>query len=165
MDVIENKVEKSGLIQLDLNDYTLKTTPMIVDIKEFLFEGVILKEIFFRDLIAQYNWTPYQGKVVGIDCSVDTILPLWAYMLISTQLLLVTKFVYVGDVNEVKKQFVLDQIKQLKVEDYIDKRVIVKGCGGEVPAAAYAAITVQLENKVKSLFFGEACSTVPVFKK
>jgi hypothetical protein len=50
--------------------------------------------------------------------------------------------------------------------DYSEKRVVIKGCGDQyVTPAAYVEITRLLQPFVKSLMFGEPCSTVPVYKK
>ena len=64
------------------------------------------------------------------------------------------------------KTLFLKNIEQINVENYKDQRVVIKGCG-ELPISetAYVAITNQLRPVVKSIMYGEPCSTMPVYKK
>ncbi len=127
---------------------------------------MILKEKDFREALKQHNWQQYAGKAVGITCTADAIIPLWAYMLIITYLQPVVSFVAAGNAEEIKKRLLLNNINSINRADYEDKRVVIKGCGDMgIGEEAYADITRVLLPVVKSLMYGEPCSTVPVFKK
>jgi hypothetical protein len=165
-DVIVNKVANSGLITLDLETYLPKEEILTFDLKDYLFRGLILKEKEFREGLKNTDWTIYQDKNVAIICTADAIIPLWAYMLVTTYLQPIAKDVYVGSKEEMQKHLFLKNISHINKEDFIDQRVIVKGCG-DVPidSYAYAEITRILTSVVKSIMYGEACSNVPIFKK
>lgn len=163
---IINKVAESGLLSLDLTQLIDNTPIVLFDIKQYLFMELILKEKDFRAALLAEDLTIYQDKIVGIYCSVDVIIPMWANMLIASALQPFAKSIYFGDENKVREQLLLDAINSLNKEDYIDQRVVVKGCG-ETPIgeSAYVAITNKLRPVVKSIMYGEPCSTVPVYKK
>ncbi len=161
-----NKVAESGIITLDLENYYPSNDIIEIDIKDFLFRGLILKEKEFREALKQQNWTAYQDKTVAIFCSSDAILPQWAVMLMTTYLLPYTKQIYFGNQQEVAYKIFLKNIEQIQVETFTDARVVIKGCGTKiVHSDAYMAITQKLQPVVKSLMFGEPCSTVPVYKR
>jgi Protein of unknown function (DUF2480) len=165
-DVFVNKVAASGILTLDLEGYLPAGEVVTFDLKEHLFMGLILKEKDFREALKNLDWTPYQNKHVAITCSVDAIIPVWAYMLVTTYLQPVAKDVFVGTATEMQKHLFLQTIAAIDVTEFADQRVVVKGCG-EVPidAFAYAEITKRLRPVVKSIMYGEPCSTVPVYKK
>ena len=127
---------------------------------------LILKEKDFRASLVSIDWSAYQDKIVGIYCSTDAIIPMWANMLIVSGLQPFAKVVYFGDENKVREQLLLEQIACINAQDYTDQRVVIKGCG-ETPIgeSAYVAITQKLRPVVKSIMYGEPCSTVPVYKK
>jgi hypothetical protein len=162
--MIENKVEKSGLIQLDLNDFVLKGQRSIVDFKDYLFEGIILKEKDFREKLEQTDWSIYQNHFIGITCSADAIIPLWAYMVLVSKLNPYAKLIVRGNKTHLEGAILRTALEQMDTNEFKGKKVIVKGCGGEIPESAYMLITTKLQPVVQSLMFGEACSTVPVFK-
>jgi hypothetical protein len=163
---IVNKVAESGLLCLDLTQLVDNTPIVLFDIKQYLFMELILKEKDFRAALLAEDLTIYQDKIVGIYCSVDVIIPMWANMLIASALQPFAKAIYFGDENKVREQLLLEAIYALNNEDYIDQRVVVKGCG-ETPngESAYVAITNKLRPVVKSIMYGEPCSTVPVYKR
>ncbi|MFV0606062.1 MAG: DUF2480 family protein [Niabella sp.] len=165
-DIIRNKVAESGIVTINPESFLPKEEIVLFDIKDFLFREMILKEKDFREALKNHTWENYQNKNVGIICSADAIIPLWAYMLITTYLQPIANFVVVGDKAEVEKILLLQKIKELNPADYTDARVVIKGCG-DLPVGdfAYAEITRILLPVVKSLMFGEPCSTVPVYKK
>ena len=167
MDTIVNKVAESGIITLDLTAYLPEGgTVVSFDIKPFLFREMILKEKDFRDAMKTYDWEQYKNKCVAIHCSVDAIVPVWGYMLISSYLTAFTKGVYFGTAEEYSNKLIADNIAQIDTQEYTDKRVVLKGCGDkDVPAAAYVAATELLRPVVKSLMYGEPCSTVPIYKQ
>lgn len=164
--MIENKVESSGLITIDLVDLLPKGNKVVVDLKDFMYEGVILREKGFREKIKNHDWSQYQDAFVAVTNSSEGIIPLWAYMVISSALQPFADLVIRGNLAHLKGALLRRSIESLNVEQYQDKRIIIKGCGDEtIPESAYITITQVLQPVVKSLMFGEACSTVPVFKK
>jgi hypothetical protein len=164
---IVNKVAQSGIITLDLAPYLPEDTDIAVfDLKPFLFREMILREKDYRAALPEYDWTPFQGKHVAIVCSADAIIPLWAYMLAVTYLQPVAASVYSGTAEALKTQLITTGIQSIPAEEYRDKRVVIKGCGDRViPESAYIAVTARLRPVVKSLMYGEPCSTVPVYKQ
>jgi hypothetical protein len=165
-ETIVNKVAQSGLISLDPASFYPEGDRLLYDIKDNLFHGLILKEKDFRDFIKQHDWTQYAGKHVAITCSADAIVPTWAYMLLANRIAPYAKTVVFGNLSELENVLFEKAIDQLEVEKYRDERVVIKGCGDTaVPDAAYVQLTVKLTPVVKSLMFGEPCSTVPVFKR
>lgn len=162
---IENKVEKSGLITISLDDFYLEGERVLVDIKNLLHEGLILREKDIREFVKNENWEKYHNKFVAIYCSADAIVPMWSYMLIASALEPFAKKIVFGDLKELEALLFIHEIEKLQIEKYRNKRVIIKGCGKvPIPEAAYVAITLKLRPIVKSLMFGEACSTVPIYK-
>jgi hypothetical protein len=161
-----NKVAESGLISLDLAQYIPSNEIVIFDIKPYLFMELILKEKDFRASLATIDWTKYQDKIVGIYCSADAIIPMWANMLIVSNLSPFAKSVYFGDENKTRELVLLEEIQKIDPSSFNDQRVVVKGCGDTpIGESAFIAITQKLRPVVKSIMYGEPCSTVPVFKK
>ena len=165
-ELFNNKVAESGLLTIDLASLLPSNEIILFDIKPYLFKELILKEKEFRASLLNIDWSIYQGKIVGIVCSADAIIPMWANMLIVSSLHPYAKAVYFGDENKVREQLLQESISKINTEQYIDQRVVVKGCG-ETPIgeSAYIAITQKLRPLVKSIMYGEPCSTVPVYKK
>ncbi len=164
--IINNKVSDSGLITIDLASFIPSNEIILFDIKPFLFMELILKEKDFRTALLQIDWNQYTDKIVGIFCSTDAIIPMWANMLIVSYLQPVAKLVYFGDEHKVREQLILEKINEVNPLDYTDQRVVIKGCGEtKIEESAYVAITQKLRPTVKSIMFGEPCSTVPVFKR
>ena len=166
-EIIKNKVAESGIITVNLEDFFPAEEIVLFDIKDYLFMGMILKEKDFRQAIKDLDLTLYQKKLVGVTCSVDAIVPVWAYMLIASALSDVSVDVVMGaNENEIRKKIQLRNIRKTDTQHFADKRVVIKGCGEEaVSEEAYLEITNVLKPVVKSLMYGEPCSTVPVFKK
>lgn len=163
---IINRVANSDLITIDLTDYAPNIQILELDLKHFLFEGFILKEKDFRASLKEFDFSGYENKVVAVFCSSDCIIPMWAFMLVTSCLNNVASEIYSGNKNTVFQQLFLSNIENIKTLKFKNKKVIVKGCG-QIPLSAnlYVAITKKLQNTVTSLMFGEACSAVPVFKK
>ncbi len=165
-EVFVNKVANSGIETINLEDYFPVGERVAIDVKELLFMGLVLKEKDFREWIKTNNWEQYLQKFVAIYCSSDAIVPTWAYMLISTKLSGIAKKVVFGDLNALETALWESSLDHLKIEDYKDKKVVIKGCGDlPVSAAAYTNISSKLVPVVQSLMYGEPCSTVPVFKR
>ncbi|HQE12552.1 MAG TPA: DUF2480 family protein [Flavipsychrobacter sp.] len=167
METIVNRVAESGIITLDLIQYLPKEKELgVFDLKPFLFREMILKEKDYRAALLQHDWTQYEQKHIAILCSVDAIIPVWAFMLAASYLQSVAASVWLGTEEERNKQLLQQAIDAIELKEYQDKRVVIKGCGDTpIPDFAYVAITHKLRPVVKSLMYGEPCSTVPIYKK
>jgi hypothetical protein len=166
MDTFRNKVAESGIITLNLEEYIPQEEIVEFDVKDYLFMGLILKEKDFRESLKQLDTSIFQGKIVGVHCSADAIIPVWAYMLISSLLQPVAARILMGNKQQVTTALILENIQKIDTESYKDSRVVLKGCGEiPIPAEAYLALTAHLRPVVKSIMYGEPCSTVPVYKR
>ena len=162
---IVNKVANSGLITIDLEDWYPENV-VTIDMAQFLFHGLILKAKEFREAIKTTNWQSYQNKFVSIICTADAIVPTWAFMLISINLQPFAKKIAFGSEDKMIEEFYTEKINSLDLSEYADKRIIIKGCSKKnVPVSAHVKLAAQLQPVVKSLMFGEPCSTVPLYKK
>lgn len=165
-EVFVNKVAESGIITLDLEDYYPGHDIMVFDMKDYLFMGLILKEKDFRENLKTMDWQPYEGKTVTVTCTADAIIPVWAYMLVSAYLQPLAAQVLYGTQEQATNQLLLNNIATIDASAYADQRVVIKGCGEKsIGEAAYLQITNQLRPVVKSIMYGEPCSTVPIFKR
>lgn len=163
---IINKVALSGLITLDLEEYYPSGERVVYDIKDNLFMGLILKEKDFRAFLKEHNWEQYTGKNVAITCSEEAIIPMWAYMLLAIQLEPYARTVIFGSLEDLEKKLFDDVLNTFDWEQYRDARMVVKGCSDkQIPASVYVEVTRRLRPLVKSLMFGEPCSTVPLYKQ
>ncbi|TVR39429.1 MAG: DUF2480 family protein [Cryomorphaceae bacterium] len=163
---IVNKVAKSGLITLDLGELAPKADIVSFDLAEHLWQGLVLKEQDFRDMIKTHDWSQYQDQHVAVFCSADAIVQDWAYMLVASALQPYAKRVEIETPEAFRSMLFLDVIRALKPDEYRDARLVVKGCGDvKVPPAAFAAVVSHLQPVVKALMYGEPCSTVPVYKR
>lgn len=165
-EVMINKVAESGIITLDLETFYPSEEVVIFDMKDFLFMELILKEKDFRESMKNLDLSVYQEKNVAITCSADAVIPMWAYMLVASYLQPVAANIVFGDAEYLKQTLFLKNIEQINVADYTDKRVVIKGCGDlPISEPAYITITSLLRPVVKSIMYGEPCSTVPIYKK
>ena len=166
MEEIRNKVKESGLVQLDLADYKPNLPLVGIDLAAQLWQGLVLKEKDFRDWIKTHNWTQYQGKAVFIFCSTDAIIPTWAFMLVTSALEKENVYSQVGSEIELAKALIQEAICSIDIDEIKDQRVIIKGCA-DIPDPAFAMsyLVRLLQPNVKSIMYGEPCSTVPIFKK
>jgi hypothetical protein len=166
MDVIVNKVAESLLTTIDLEEYYPKGEVAVFDMKDYLFMGLILKEKDFRANLQSLDWEQYRDKNVAITCTADAIIPMWAYMLVASNLQPFAKEVVFGDETTLINTLLSRNLSSIKAEEFLDKRVVVKGCGDvKIPESAYVEITHKLRPFVKSIMYGEPCSTVPIYKK
>lgn len=165
-DLLVNKVANSGLITLDLEQFLPKGEVKLFDLKDFLFMGLILKEKDYREALKNKDWSEYHDGLVAITCTADAIIPVWAYMLAVSYLEPVAQYVFLGTAEELHKHLLVKNIDTADTTEYLDQRVVIKGCG-ETPIdnIAYAAITRVLRPVAKSIMYGEPCSTVPIYKK
>ncbi|MGB1038788.1 MAG: DUF2480 family protein [Bacteroidia bacterium] len=163
---IVNKVEQSGIITIDLETLVPNMEMSSIDIKDQLFHGLILKEKDFRGWVKETDWSIYTDKAVAVHCSADAVVPTWAYMLISTALNGITNYVFFVTPDQLGAMLAERALNSVVPSDYQDKRVVIKGCGErEISNHAYVTLSTKLAPVVKSLMFGEPCSTVPVYKK
>ncbi|MGZ3753790.1 MAG: DUF2480 family protein [Mucilaginibacter sp.] len=163
---IINKVAQSGLVTLDPAEFYAQGERVIYDIAPNLFQGLILREKDFREFVKNHDWAQYAGKNVGIICSADAIVPAWAYMLLANRMAPFANEVVFGNEEVLETVLFSKAIDKLDVEQYRDQRMVIKGCGDvHVPVSAYVALTEKLTPVVKSLMFGEPCSTVPLYKR
>lgn len=163
---IVNKVEQSGLIQIDLAKFNPMCEIIDLDLKKYLFNNLVLREKDFRKQLEEEDWTNFANKAVFIHCSEEVIMPSWAYMLIYTKLHNIATLAIKGNEIEIQKILIMLEIDKLNFSDYKDKKVILKGCS-KLPEAEFALtyLTSKLQPFVSSLMFGEPCSTVPIFKR
>lgn len=165
-DEIINKVAQSKLITFDLEDYYPKGKRIVLDIKDWLFEGFILREKEFRAHINEHNWEQYKDGYVALTCSTDAIVPGWAYMLVTTKLQPFVMKTVLGDLEDLETAIYQSIIENIEVSEFQDKPVIIKGCSNKpVPTNAYIMLTMRLLPVAKSVMYGEACSSVPLFKR
>ena len=163
---IVNRVQKSGLVTIDLDDIELPKNILEIDIKCWLHEGLFLKEKEFRASVLRHDWSKYENSYVYVHCSSDAIIPTWAYMLVSSQLENRTNKVTIGTKEKFYERYFENAIDKLDFTIYTGKPVIIKGCSDEkIPLCAYHLITTKLKPIAKSIMYGEACSAVPVYKK
>lgn len=166
MNEIVNRVSNSKLITFDLEDLYASGTRMTLDISQWLEQGFILREKSFRESVSNHNWTQYQDTYVALHCSTDAIIPAWAYMLVATQLQSIAKKTVTGSLETLETILYTEAIATLDTTPYQNTPVIVKGCTNKpVPENAYLLLIEKLQPIAKSLLFGEACSSVPLYKK
>ncbi|WP_242203848.1 DUF2480 family protein [Aestuariivivens insulae] len=165
-DEIVNRVANSKLVTLDLEDYYPKGNRILFDIKDWLLEGLVLREKDFRTQALDHDWSQYQDAYVALTCSSDAIIPGWAYMLLGIYLEPIAKKVIVGDLEGLETVIYQDIITHLDTSEFEDKPIIIKGCSNKpVPQNAYIMLANKLKPIAKSIMYGEACSSVPLFKR
>lgn len=163
---LKNRVADSGILTIDLETFYPDVPIAAFDLKDFLFQGMVLREKDFRQALTDHDWSQYAGQVVLVFCSADAIIPSWAQMLVASYVLPVAAEVFPGDRDAYLEQYFRSAIAAMDTEPYTDARVVVKGCSSRtVPAGAYLELVKRLQPVVRSLMFGEPCSTVPVYKR
>ena len=149
-----------------MGDIELPKNILELDIKDWLHEGLFLKEKEYRTSVLSHDWSKYENSYVYVHCSSDAIIPAWAYMLVSSQLENHTNKVTIGTKEKFYERYFENAIDKLDFTIYTGKPVIIKGCSDEkIPLSAYHLITTKLKPIAKSIMYGEACSAVPVYKK
>lgn len=163
---IINKVAKANIVQIDLADFLNKEDVLTFDLKQALWQEMIVKEDHFRGFIKNFDWSIYANEYVAIYCSEDVIVPAWSFMLVATKLKEVNATINFGDSSQVQEIVFFDKLSRINVNELENQRVMVKGCSSVPnPNRAYVELTNLLVPKVKSLMFGEPCSAVPVYKR
>jgi len=162
---IINRVAQSKLITFDLEDYYPEGERLLLDIGDWLYEGIVLREKEFRAYVTEHNWKQYEGAYVALYCSSDAIVPGWAYMLIASKLQPFAKRTVQGSLVDLETSLYQSILENLDISEFEGKSIIIKGCSKKpVPPNAYLLITSRLQSIAKSLMYGEACSSVPLFK-
>jgi len=165
MSEIINRVSQSKLVTFNLEDLYPKGNRILMDIKDWLYEGLILREKEFRAQLEEHDWSVYKDAYVALTCSSDAIIPGWAYMLISTKLQPYAQKIIIGDLEMLESSLYQTILENMDVSEYVDKPVIIKGCSNKpVPPNAYLWATTKIQTVAKSVMYGEACSSVPLFK-
>ena len=165
-DEIVNRVAKSPLITFDLEEHYPEGERKTLDLSQWLEQGFILREKEFRAALKSFDFSPYKDCYIALYCSTDALLPAWANLLVTTHLQSIAKKVIWGSLQELENAIFQEIIQSLAVETYKDKPVIIKGCAEKaIPPSAFIALVEKLQPHVKSLMYGEACSSVPLYKK
>ncbi len=161
-----NRVAKSGIETINLEQYYPSTEIAHFDLKDYLYMEMILKEKDFRQALKDINWDDYKDKVLLIYCSNDAIIPLWSYMLVASYAEGHAVETYVGNEEAYLNHHYQNVISSLDLSSFADKRIVIKGCSNKpVPAGAYQSLTRKLKPTALSIMFGEPCSMVPIYKK
>ena len=166
MDEIINKVANSSLEVFDLEDYYPKGIRTTIDISQWLIEGLLLKEKDFREDLKNHDWSHYQGHYVAIECSTDAIIPAWAAILVTIQLVPFAKKIINGSLEDLEGSLYEELLSKIDYSTYKGKSMIIKGCSRmPVPMRAYVLAANYLQPFAKSIMYGEACSAVPLYKE
>lgn len=166
MNEIVNRVTQSPIITIDLEEIYPREERVSFDLKSFLFQELILREKDFRESLKLIEWSHYSNKWVAIYCSADAIVPNWAFMLVATYLTPIAKGYVIGDLNALEIFVAESCLRKIDLEIFRDRPVVVKGCSKiDIPLFAYGRIISMVQDKAKSIMYGEPCSTVPLYKK
>ena len=165
-DEIVNRVANSKLKVIDLEDYYPEGSRVQFDLKDWLYEGFVLREKEFRNNVKEHDWSQYRDAYVALHCSSDAIIPIWAYMLISVALEPFAAKIIIGSLDDLETSNYQDIIGNLSIDEFIEAPVIIKGCSNKpIPDSAFVMLTERLKPIAKSIMYGEACSSVPLYKK
>jgi len=163
---IINRVVNSKLKTFDLEEIYPEGERIVLDIKDWLFQELILKEKDFRASVKKHDWSQYKNSFVAVSCSVDAIIPSWAFMLVVSELTSFANKVVIGDLELLETAIYQELISFFDFKEYIDLPVIIKGCSNKpIPNSAYAFLIEKLQPIATSIMFGEACSTLPIYKQ
>ncbi|MBM3426698.1 MAG: DUF2480 family protein [Bacteroidetes bacterium] len=166
MSELINRVAASAIVSLNMEEFYPQEERVQFDLAHYLFQGLVLREKEFRTALKSLDWNQFAGKWVAVNCSVDAIVPTWAFMLVCTYLEGVAKGYCVGNLEALEQSIVEETLSKLPLETYKDRSVVVKGCSKvAIPLFAYGRLVSLLQREAKSLMFGEPCSTVPLYKK
>lgn len=165
MSEIINRVANSPIVTIDLENFYRKEERLTFDLKDFLFQGLVIKEKEFRSALKDFDWNKLKGKLVAVTCTEDAIVPNWAFMLVGTYLGKEKIEYVIGDLVALEQFLFEKELSRINGEDYRDRPVVIKGCSKyPVPLYAYGRVVSLLQPYTKSIMYGEPCSTVPLFK-
>lgn len=163
---IINRVANSALVTFDLEEHYVQGERVLIDLKDILFQGLILREKDLRDFVKEHNWQQYENKFVAITCSADAIIPTWAYMLLAVSVNSYARKVVLGTLQQLDEKIFEEILEKVEWSKYQNAKVVVKGCSKiPVPESAYIEVVNKLKPFASSIMFGEACSTVPLYKR
>lgn len=166
MSEIVNRIANSPIVTFKLEEHVPQGDRILMDVKDRLFQGMILRERDFRNWIKEHDWSQYEGQHVAITCSVDALVQTWAYMILQSKLQPHAATVVFGGLEELEKQLWMNELDKVDWSQFADRPVVVKGCSDiEVPTGVYVEATRRLMPHAKKISYGEPCSTVPVWKK
>lgn len=161
-----NRVAASGLITLRLESFFPDVALAEINLKDYLFQELLLREKDFREAMQAHNWSQYEGKVLLVFCSTDAIIPVWAFMLVAAYAAPYAKDIFQGTREDYYRQVYRRIIDEIDVRQYAGERIVIKGCSDKpVPLSAYLDLTARLQPHARSIMFGEPCSTVPIYKQ
>jgi hypothetical protein len=164
-ETIINRVASSGLVTINLEDYYVEGERLVFNMKDYLYEEFLLREKDFREFVKTNDWAVYKDKIVAITCSNDAIVATWAFMIVAAAMQPFAKKIVFGNLETLETVLFTEALSKLNIEAYKDQRIVIKGCGEKpVPNSAYVELTKLLQPIVKSIMYGEPCSTVPVYK-
>jgi len=165
-DQIVNRVANSALQVIDLEEFYQEGTRTLLSITAFLDYGIVLREQTFRQRLQSHDWKKYQNQFVAVHCPDDILVPQWATLLVVTHLQPLAKYVVVGTLADLEQQLFAEQLAHMDFTPYQDGLVMIKGCSNKpVPEQAMGLLAAKLTPIVKKLSYGEACSSVPLYKK
>ena len=163
---IVNRVASSPIVTIDLEDYYHHGERVVFDIAQNLYQGMILREKDFREFVKTHDWESYRGKNVSLTCTVDAIVPVWAYMLLISKLEGIANLTVKGSLDVLEYALFQKALSKIDLDELKGRPVVIKGCGNlPIPESAYVELTMLLKPHVKSLMYGEPCSTVPIYKQ
>ena len=162
---IINKIEKAGLVIVDVSDFEPKSQLNNIDLANWLDDNMIIKEASFRKKLEGFNWRPYLNNYVSVTCSKDVIIPPWTYSLIQVKLLNIAKQVFFTNVETMRLLVVQKNIHEHDFNKYKNKKVFLKICNNKKLSMGTLSLCVNaFSQNVKSLSFGEPCSNIPLIK-
>ena len=165
-DQIVNRVANSALQVIDLEEFYQEGTRTLLSITAFLDDGIVLRAQTFRERLQSHDWKKYQNQFVAVHCPDDILVPQWATLLVVTHLQPLAKYVVVGTAADLEQQLFAEQLAHMDFSPYQDGLVMIKGCSNKpVPEQAMGLLAAKLTPIVKKLSYGEACSSVPLYKK
>ena len=163
---IINRISKSKLVSIDIDEILLDFEVVTFDLKKYLKNDLVLIEKDFRDVMKKYEWKQYVGKKISIICSNSAIVPDWAFMLVSSYLKKNKIDNYIADEDQIKNIVLFESLNNLDLSLYTNKVIVIKGCSKRnIPKYAYSILIDRLQPIAKKIMFGEACSSVPIYKK
>ncbi len=166
MSELINRVAASPIVSINLEEFYPQEVRVLFDLKPFLFQELVLREKEFRQSLKDLDWTVYSNKWVAVTCTVDAIVPTWAYMLVCTYLENVALGYVIGSLENLEQHIAEITLAKLDREELKDRPLVIKGCSKyPIPLFAYGRLISLLQSQSKSLMFGEPCSTVPLYKK
>tara|TARA_B110000438_G_scaffold87210_1_gene86691 strand:+ start:455 stop:964 length:510 start_codon:yes stop_codon:yes gene_type:complete len=164
-ETILNKVANSVLVNFDLESYIPKGSRTFIDISQWLEQGFLLREKPFREALITHDWKKYSRHHIALGCSTGAVLPAWASLLVTSYLQPVAKIIVLGSLVELERQIFREMITELDLTPFEGKPIMIKGCSdATIPQDAYILLVQRLQSVAKSLFYGEACSSVPLWK-